>query len=78
MDYAIIDNNVVVNIAVASAPIDENWISRGDKPVNIGDVYDGKDFYRNGSKVLSINEELQMQLADMEMAVNILLGEVTS
>ena len=37
MRFAIIDNDVVVNIAIADAPIADNWIASDD--ACIGDLY---------------------------------------
>lgn len=69
MNYAIIDeNNIVINIAVANTPLNESWIFIDNRPVTFGDVYNGNDFYRNGEKVLTREEELTTVL-------NILLGE---
>lgn len=43
--YAIIQNNIVVNIALSSKPLDSNWILIDDNLlVNIGDIYDGDIF----------------------------------
>ena len=69
MNYAIIDeNNIVINIAVAYQPLDEKWIFIDNRPVTFGDVWDGTDFYRNGEKVLTREEELAI-------AMNILMGD---
>jgi hypothetical protein len=43
MKYAIIENGVVVNLAIADQPLAENWIEF-DGAVNIGDLYDGEAF----------------------------------
>ncbi len=43
MKFAIIDNGIVVNIAVADAAIHSNWIPWEDG-VNIGDSWDGSSF----------------------------------
>jgi hypothetical protein len=43
MKYAIIENGVVVNLAIADQPLAENWIEF-EGVVNIGDLYDGEAF----------------------------------
>jgi hypothetical protein len=43
MKYAIIENGVVVNLAIADEPLAENWIEF-EGVVNIGDLYDGEAF----------------------------------
>lgn len=42
MRYAIIENNIVVNIAVADAPLANNWIDAST--ANIGDIWNGTNF----------------------------------
>ena len=42
MRYAIIENNIVTNIAVADEPLADNWFeARG---CEIGDIWDGESF----------------------------------
>lgn len=42
MKYAIIENGIVANIAVADAPLALNWVPAG--PSRIGDIWDGTSF----------------------------------
>lgn len=42
MRYAIIENNIVTNIAVADEPLADNWFEAHG--CNIGDVWDGESF----------------------------------
>ena len=42
MRYAIIENNIVTNIAVADKPLADNWFEAHG--CNIGDVWDGESF----------------------------------
>jgi hypothetical protein len=42
MKYAIIENNTVVNIAVAEQPLADNWIEAGSAA--IGDTYENGQF----------------------------------
>jgi hypothetical protein len=44
MKYAIIENNTVVNIAVAEQPLADNWIEAGTAA--IGDTYENGQFIR--------------------------------
>jgi hypothetical protein len=46
MRYAILQNNVVVNIVVSDEPLDESWLA--DPICNIGDVWDGEKFFTPG------------------------------
>lgn len=43
MKYAIVENGVVVNLAVADEPLEANWIEF-DGPVTLGDLWDGAAF----------------------------------
>lgn len=69
MNYALIENGVVVNI-IWLHPHNEsefpNAVAMNDRPVGIGDTYDGADFYRDGVKVLTPLEEAQAQIAELE------------
>ena len=40
MIYAIIVDGVVVNVAVADYPVENNWVEAGSESVYIGDTYD--------------------------------------
>ena len=42
------------------------------RPAGIGDTYDGSDFYRNGKKVVTVEERLQNENADMRAALELL------
>lgn len=44
MKYAIIENNIVVNVAVADAPIADNWIA--SEVAAIGDSYENGQFIK--------------------------------
>ena len=63
MNYAIIDeNNIVINIVVANNSLYENWILIENLPVDIGDYYDGINFYHNNQKVITKEQELRIAL----------------
>ena len=57
-NYAIIDDNIVINIATAENPVNDKWIFTGELPVAIGDTWNGKDFYHDNEKVRTKEEEL--------------------
>lgn len=42
--YAIIENSIVTNIAVASVPLNENWIEITDPAIQIGWIYENEAF----------------------------------
>lgn len=44
MKYAIIENGVVVNLAVSSGPLDSNWVQFTSEVVRVGDSWDGQTF----------------------------------
>ena len=72
MIYAIIEGGVVVNIAVADYPVEENWVMAGDAGVYIGDIYDGETFHHDEESILTEEERLRMQNADMKEALHLL------
>lgn len=43
-----------------------------DRPVAIGDSYEGGKFYRDGVEVLTPMEEMQTEIIDMQNALNAL------
>ena len=59
-----IENGLVVNIEWCSdkQAQTETLINLADRPVAIGDTYDGSDFYRDGEKVLTPIEKLELEL----------------
>ena len=72
MNYAIIENGVVVNIIVGPLPNGMDGVALGDRPVAIGDIYDGTDFYRDGEKILTIREQLQIANTTIDELMNTL------
>lgn len=66
-----IENGLVINIEWRSdqQAQTETLIDMFDRPVAIGDTYDGSDFYRDGEKVLTPLEEAQLELNDMQAAL---------
>lgn len=45
MRYAIIENGIVVNVAVARFPLFENWIPDEEGKAHIGGAWDGEQFH---------------------------------
>lgn len=73
MDYALIENGVVTNIIWLHPHNESEFpsaIPLNDRPVGIGDTYDGSDFYRDGEKVLTSLEQAQAEIEDMKTALN--------
>ena len=71
-NMARIENGLVVNIEWCSnkQAQTEALIDLEDRPVAIGDTYDGSDFYRDGEKVLTPLEQAQAEIEDMKTALN--------
>lgn len=67
-----IENGVVVNILWCSDRElqTETLIEISDRPVGIGDTYDGSNFYRDGVEILTPLEEAQKQIAEYEAALS--------
>ena len=63
-NMARIQNGLVVNIEWCSDKQAQTdiLINLADRPVAIGDTYDGSDFYRDGEKVLTPIEKLELEL----------------
>ena len=65
MKYAIVENGVVVNIAVADDPVADNWIEANG--AEIGDLWDGQGF----SKPAKTPEEIEAELLATRHVLNI-------
>lgn len=75
MNYALIENGIVVNIIWLSdknASDFPNAVKTHDRPVAIGDTYDGEKFYRDGVEVLTVAEALNAEIATYKTALNTL------
>ena len=75
MDYALIENGVVTNVIwlyPGNADDFPNAVPMGDIPAGIGDTYTDGVFYRNGERVLTLQEQMQKEAADMQEALNLL------
>lgn len=75
MNYAVIENGMVSNLIwlhPMNASEFPDAVSIGDVPVHIGDTYSDGVFYRNGERVLSLVEQRQNEMADMQEALALL------
>lgn len=66
MNYALIDNEQVVNLIwlnPGNAGEFPGAVPCGDVPVQIGDTFDGETFYRDGERVRT-NAEIAYQMLD--------------
>lgn len=71
MKYALIENGVVTN-TIALLPYNAadfpNAVNTKDRPVQIGDTYDGERFFRNGKEVHTEIEEKDITIDRMNAA----------
>lgn len=75
MNYALIENGLVANMIwlhPENAEDFPNAVPMDDLPVDIGDTYSEGVFYRNGEKVLSFADQMQIETTDMQSALNLL------
>lgn len=67
MDYALIENGVVENIIwlyPQNAADFPNAVAMGDVPAAIGDRYTDGVFYRDGERVLTLQEQMQKAMQE--------------
>ena len=71
MKYALINDGIVTN-TIALLPYNAkdfpNAIDTGDRPVQIGDTFDGEKFYREGKEVHTEVEEKDITIGRMNAA----------
>ena len=71
MKYALIENGIVTN-TIALLPYNAqdfpNAIDTGERPVQIGDTFDGEKFYREGKEVHTEVEEKDITIGRMNAA----------
>lgn len=75
MNYALIENGIVTNIIwlyPGNASDFPNAVPLGDVPAGIGDTYADGAFYRDGERLLTDEERLQVEAADMREALALL------
>ncbi len=65
MNYAIIQNGLVVNVIVGPLPVGMEGVALGDRPVAIGDIYDGGVFLRDGVVLLTGEERIRALEAEI-------------
>jgi hypothetical protein len=68
MRYAVLENNVVVNIIVSDTAFGEDWLA--DPTCNIGDVWDGEKFITPGPT----QEEIDTAWKEVRIRRNVLLS----
>ena len=73
-NMARIEDGVIAGIEWCSdRTIDtDTLISVYDRPVTIGDNYDGQDFYRNGEKILTPLEKLEKENEEYKASLEIM------
>lgn len=71
MNYAIIEGGVVANIAVADAPLAENWVEAGS--AQIGWAYDGEAFTPPPPEPEAVPDVVSMRQARLVLLRNGLL-----
>lgn len=75
MRYSIITDGVVTNVIIlypGNARDFPSAVPCGDVPVAIGDIYDGKHFFRDGEQVLTPLEQARKDAEDMQAALELL------
>ena len=70
MKGAIVENGIVTNVIMISDGYKGSAINLGELPVQIGDTYDGSQFYHDGDRVHSGSYEAE--IADMRAALELL------
>ena len=74
-DYALVENGVVVNIIWLAAENEHEFpgaVRLEDRPVAIGDTYDGEKFYRDGAQVLTPLEQGSLENSRYQEALKLL------
>lgn len=72
MIYALIEDNIVVNVIwLSPTNADEfpNAVDVGDYSVDIGDSYIDGIFYRNGKRILTTIERLENDILEKDMVI---------
>lgn len=67
MNYAMIENGIVVNVIVGPLPVGMDGVFLSERPVAIGDAYENGVFLRNGTPVLT--EEERIAALESELSV---------
>lgn len=72
MNYALVENGAVVNVIwlyEGNAHEFANAVPVDGRPVQIGDAWDGEHFFHDGARVLTPEEALRAELAEMDEAL---------
>ncbi len=72
MNYALVENGAVVNVIwlyEGNAHEFANAVAVDGRPVQIGDTWDGEHFFHDGARVLTPEEALRAELAEMDEAL---------
>lgn len=80
MSYALLKDGVVVNIiwlSPSNATDFPNAVQTNGLPIRTGDTYVDGIFYRDGERILSAVESMQVEMEDMRSALE-LLGVTTN
>lgn len=87
MRFAIVENDIVTNVAEGLMPLEANWHEiQVDVPVAIGDKFDGQVFYDEEGNVrmsyVQNKTQIQVdkahtQITDLESAFDSLMGGVS-
>lgn len=87
MRFAIVENEIVTNVAEGLMPLAANWHEiQTDVPVAIGDKFDGQAFYDEKgnmrmshvqSQIKSQVDQAHLQITDLESAFDALMGGVS-
>lgn len=81
MTYAVIENSIVTNLISAEPKGAESLISAGmnlvptEKPITIGDSYDGVTFFRDGEEVLTPLEIAQKENEELVAMIGNVVDE---
>ena len=74
-NYALVEDGTVVNVIWLAEGNEGEFpgaVQLGDRPVAIGDTYDGEKFYRNNVEVLTPFEQSNLENLQYQEALNVL------
>ena len=75
MNYALIENGIITNVIwlhPVNAAEFPNAVALDDIPAGIGDTYADGAFYREGVKILTAQEQMAADAAEMQEALALL------
>lgn len=74
-NYALVEDGTVVNVIWLAEGNESEFpgaVRLGDRPVAVGDTYDGEKFYRNNVEVLTPFEQSNLENLQYREALNLL------